>query len=155
MLFGPSPYDVIIRPWTLIADLQDMQSAIKDAFLPVWFAPMMWIYFSLAILALLVSLFVKDKILNIWKVKMTLPSFLISFVGISYVIVVVVAAIFAAIKTGEYFGVKLIGESYVNLGGQYASQIVANWRPGYWIACAVGPLLLLAGLLRNRIIGSK
>jgi hypothetical protein len=65
---------VIIHPWGLEMDLGEMAYVVKGADMPAWFAPLMWIYLGLSILALLFSLFVSSKrSISLGKFKLSIP----------------------------------------------------------------------------------
>jgi len=146
---------IVIHPWGLEHNMQAFSEYMKGAEMPGFFAPLMWIYLGLCILALLVALFIKNKNIKLLGKEFNLPNFIISLVGLSYIVVVIVAVIFAAIRTGDFYGTKLIGVTRINLGGEMVSDATANLQTGYWLACAAGPLLVLLALLRNKIIGYK
>lgn len=141
---------VIIRPWGLVQNVGEIGS-IYGADMPAFFAPAMWTYLVLAIAALLFSLFAPNKHFKIWKLGFTLPSFLIGFVGFSYIIVVILAVIVAAIRTGD-FGMALIGTTFIP-EPYPGSDVTGRLEIGYWLACVAGSVLLLLGILRNKIIG--
>lgn len=147
---------VIIHPWGLESHLAAKDYVyIESAEMPTFFAPIMFTYLGLAIVALFLGVFAKSKVFKIWKFNLTLPGFLVGVVGFSYIIVVVTAVIIAAIRTGDFWEVSLIGESFIDLGDPYVSGAEAGLKVGYWLACTSGLLLFLLGLFRNRIIGKK
>ena len=144
---------VQIRPWGLEHDLGDFADYIKAATLPSWFAPFMWVYLGIAIVVLLFSLFAPEKVLRLGKFALSLPQLLIVAVGVSYIVVVVVAVVYASIRVDEFWHVKLIGKTYVEVGEVEKSYVDAGLLPGYWLAGVVGPLCVILGLLRNKILG--
>jgi hypothetical protein len=146
---------VIIHPWGLEQHLGEMADMIRNAKMPVWFAPVMWSYLGLALTALLVGLFIKEKAFNLGKFRLSVPSLLIGIVGFSYVVVVVMAVIVAAVRTGDFWDLKLIGYTYINLGEPAVTGVTANLLLGYWLACSVGPALIALAVLRNRITGKS
>ncbi len=147
--------DVVrINPQGLQESLGALSGLVKDAYMPVWFAPLMWAFLGLATAALLFGLFVKDKSLNVMRFKLSLPQFIIGIVGIAYIVFVVCFAVIAAIRTGDFYDMKLVGDTWVSMGGPPAE----GWAHTklllpYWLACAVGPLLVVLALLRNKITG--
>jgi hypothetical protein len=143
-----------IRPWALQNDLGILAAYIAGSDMPGWFAPLMWIYLGLCVSTLLASLFIKDKTLSLSRFKVSLPQFLIGIAGLSYIVVVVLAVIVAAIRTGDFHGVHLIGYTFVVVGPE-GTGVQANLLWGYWLACGVGPLLILLSLLHNKIIGHE
>ncbi|MFC2026999.1 hypothetical protein ACFLUX_03435 [Chloroflexota bacterium] len=127
---------------------------LPGAEMPGWFAPAMWTYLGLGIAALLFSLWVKDRNVRLLKINFNLPKLIIGLVGLSYIVVVVVAVIIAAIRTGDFFNMHLIGYTDVVITpGVEESGVEAGLLSGYWMACAAGPLLVILALLRNKIVG--
>ncbi len=145
---------VQIRPWGLEHTLGSyVQYMGGDPSMPPFFAPLMWAYLVVAIAVLLVSLFVKEMTLKVGKWAFPLPSFLVFAVGVSYIIFVVVCAGYAYIRTSE-FGVALVGVSYIVIGEfELGTEAISGFQPGYYLACVVGPVLAVLGLLRNKIVG--
>jgi hypothetical protein len=47
----------------------------------------------------------------------------------------------------------LIGYTYVMQDVPYESGVEGRLLIGYWLACSVGPLIMLLALLRSKIIG--
>ena len=139
-----------IRPWGLEDNLGEVAGFIEGVEMPGWFAVFMWAYLGLSILALVVGAFLKDLHIKLLGKNFNLPQLIIGLVGFSYVVVVVTAVIFAAIRTGDYYGLSLIGTSRVSVG-PYASDAHAGLLPGYWMACATGPILILLALFKNNI----
>jgi hypothetical protein len=121
--------------------------------MPAFFTPLMWIYLGLCIAALLFSLWAKDRDVRLWRIKFNLPKLIIGLVGFSYMVVVVLAVVVAAIRTGDFFNMHLLGSTYITLGAPLEGWAYGNLKFGYWLACAVGPLLIVLSLLRNRIVG--
>ena len=150
------PAEVQIHPWGLeSAPLSSFAFAIAGSDMPVWFAPAMWAYFGLFIGLLLFSLFAKEKEVRLAKLKSTLPKVLIGGVGLSFILIVVTAAIVIAIRTGDFYGVKLIGTVDIVFSEFEVSDVVTGLNLGYWLACSVGPLLIVLALFRNKIIGQR
>jgi hypothetical protein len=112
----------------------------------------MFSYLGIAVLALLASMFLKDKAVKVLKFNFTLPQLIILIVGISYIIVPVVAAIFAAVRTGDFWGMHLLGETHIVIN-DLESDVVAGFLPGYYLAYAAGVLMVVLALLRNKITG--
>jgi hypothetical protein len=54
-------------------------------------------------------------------------------------VIVILAVIVAAIRTGDYYDLKLIGLTYIDLG----EPLKLMWRApifGYWFACALAAM---------------
>lgn len=153
MLDEPS---ILIRPWGLENNVKGFESYAADAEMPSFFAPLMWTYLCLCILGLIYSLFAHEKKIRIGKFNSTMPQLLIGLVGISFLVVVITAVIFAAIRTGDFYGTKLIGRTYIIVTPYFMeSDVYANLTPGFWLASSVGPLLIILALLRNKILNIK
>jgi hypothetical protein len=93
------------------------------------------------------------KGLNIGKLRMSLPTALVAAVGLSYIAIVVAAVIVIAINAGNYFNAPLQGTVFVYLTYEEFSDVRVSLLSGYWLACAVGPLLLILAGLRRFIVG--
>lgn len=123
-----------------------------EAEMPVWFTPVMWLYLGLCILGLLFAAWKMNKSIRLMGRNFNLSKLLIGIVGFSYIIIVVLAVIVAATRMAE-FNMSFIGYSFVSFYWVVETGTNATLRFGYWLACGVGPLLIVLALLRNRIIG--
>lgn len=146
---------VTIYPYGLRCDLAGFTAYTSGADMPVWFAPLMWTYLGVCVVFLLLSLFVKEKMFNLGKFRLSLPQMIIGGIGITYIVVVVLAIIIAAIRTGDFYGTHLIGHSYFFVSEFVQGDVYAGLQFGYWLACGVGPLCIALALLSNKIIGMK
>ncbi len=144
---------VAIRPWGLEHNLGDFADYIKGADMPSWFGPLMWAYFVISLALLLYSLFAPGKAIRLGRFEMTLPQLLVAGVGLAYIICVVVAFVYASIRMDSFWHLKMIGETYVELGEVEKGYVESNLLNGYYLACVAGPVLLIVGLLRNVIVG--
>jgi hypothetical protein len=147
---------VMIHPWGLDHTLgPDVASLIEDARMPAYFAPFMWAYLGVCMLALLLSLFAKERVISLGKFKLSLPQVLVAGVGLSYVITLVVMVIYASGRTPDFYGIKFLGYTYIDMGEMATTGVTAKLLPGYWLAWAAALLLIVLGLLRNTITGSR
>jgi len=145
---------IVIHPWGLEQNLGPFAGYASSGFeMPVWFAPFMWTYLGICVAALLYGSWLGEKEVKIGKFKFKWPKLLVGGVGLSYIVVVVLAVIVAAIRTGDFYGMHLIGYSYFEVATHVESGVEAGLRFGYWLACGVGPLCIALALLRDRIIG--
>jgi hypothetical protein len=144
--------NVVIHPWGLTNTLDFFIVYIEGSDMPGWLKYVMFSYLGIAVLALLASMFLKDKAVKVLKFNFTLPQLIILIVGISYIIVPVVAAIFAAVRTGDFWGMHLLGETHIVIN-DLESDVVAGFLPGYYLAYAAGVLMVVLALLRNKITG--
>ncbi len=151
-------YDMVrIRPWGLDIDkrLGSFEILLKGAPMPAWFAPMMWALLVACLLALLVGMFIGGKELRIGKITIKLSQLLVGGVGGVFILVAVVAAVYAQMRMGSMFGAALVGRTSVDLGGELHSFVETRLLPGYFLAYVAGLILLALGLLRNKITGEK
>ena len=145
---------MVIRPWALQTTLpEQFDSYIEGSTMPVFFAPLMWIFLALCVLALVMSMFVKNKPIKIWKINTTLPQLLIGFVGIGFAVVCIAMIVVAAIRTGDFYGTKLLGYSHVEIEYPIETGVDAALYPGFWLACGTSVVCILLALFRNKIIG--
>jgi len=121
--------------------------------MPGWFFIFMWIYLGLAVALLLYSLFASEKRVSLGRFSWSLPKLLVGGVGLSYIVIVAAALITIAIKSGSFYGAPVQGTIFVSLEEQYESYVDTSLLFGYWLACGVGPFLVLLALFRNKIIG--
>jgi hypothetical protein len=155
---------VNIRPWGLEHTLGSyVQYLGADPSMPAFFAPLMWAYLGICLILLVVSMFAKDVRVSVgklnvivprWLKRLPLPQWLIGGVGVSYIVFAVTCAIVAYVRTAE-FGMSLIGETYLVIGDfELGTLAIAGFQWGYWLACAVGPALVILALLRSRMTGT-
>lgn len=147
---------VVVRPWVLESYVpKDYAHYISSASMPAWFGPAMWIYLGLCIAAIVYSLFFKGKEIKLWKIKSTLPSLIMGVVGFSYMAILGIAVAVIATKSTAFFDTPLVGDFFIELTESEYSDARSQLLFGYWLACGVGPLLIVLALLRNKIIGNK
>ncbi|MFN8532474.1 MAG: hypothetical protein U0556_02900 [Dehalococcoidia bacterium] len=148
---------VVIHPWGLQVNEHKILTYMPDNVnlaLPDWIAPTMWLYIGLVVAALLFSLFAKDKMLTIWKVKASLPTLLIGVVGLSYLISIFTATIIIAMRLTQA-GMPMMGKVTVTVGSDVGTGIVyTGLQVGYWAGIAAGVILVVLALLRSKIIGA-
>jgi hypothetical protein len=151
--FFEVPNGVIIHPWGLELNLGEYVGYARGADMPGWFAPFMWSYLGICLLALLYSAFWGRKEIKIGKKTLTLSSLLIGLVGISYIIAAILAVIIAAIRTGDYFDMKLLQPSMIQVYPEVWVKGDLMW--GYYLIYGFGILCILIALLRKKIIGES
>lgn len=145
---------MIIRPWALQTTLgEQFSSYIAGSAMPAFFAPAMWTYLSICVLLLLTSMFVKNKQVSLWKVRINLPQMMIGFVGLSYTVVVILMIVVAAIRTGDFYGTHLIGYTHVEIEYPIETGVNAALSPGYFLACSTAAYCWALAFLRNKILG--
>ncbi|MFC2026848.1 hypothetical protein ACFLUX_02615 [Chloroflexota bacterium] len=144
---------VKIHPWGLALNLGGYEVHVSEAKMPVWFAPLMWAYLGICIGAVSYSLWLAEKEVKIVRLKLKRSQLLIGGVGLSYIFIVILAVIVAMIRTEEFFDLKFIGSTFIQITQAEESWVDTKLLPGYWLACGVGPLLIILALLRNKIIG--
>lgn len=144
----PADPDLILHPWGVEAR-GPIRSAADPALygMPAFFKPMVWVYFGVAMLALVVSLFVNVKI-PLGRVRLPLAAVLIAIVGLSYLITVGLAYWIGDMRaTG--MGINFIGPSqYTDPMSNRKIQMVSELQDGYWYALYAGVTLVVLGLVR-------
>ncbi|MFC1875428.1 hypothetical protein ACFLY3_04715 [Chloroflexota bacterium] len=146
---------VVVYPYGLEAYIPlEYTSYIEGATMPAWFAPLMFIYLGLCIGGILYATFFKDRNIKLIGRVFNLNRLIIGLVGFSYIVVVTAAVIMISIRAAEYFDTPLTGFFNIVLGAAEYSGAESLLTFDYWLACAVGPLLLVLALLRNIIIGN-
>jgi hypothetical protein len=147
--FGPDL--VQIHPWGLGLNerLGDFVIFLKGSEMPAWFAAFMWTYLGLCMVALLVGLWIKSgHKFGIGKIKIELNELLVGGVGLSYIIVGIVAAIFAGMRTKALMNVSLLGRSWLDLGGEFQTFVESRFLIGYYLVYVVGLLLIVLAFAR-------
>jgi hypothetical protein len=147
---------VQIRPWGLEHDLGATAGFIAGSDMPAYFAPLMWTFFVLSIVALLFSLFIKNKTFNLLgKRQLSLPGTIIGLVGFSYICVAAIGLIVMAIRTGDFFGTHLVGTTAVFNVFEEPLNVQADLGIGYYLLPATGVFCILLALLRSIIVGKN
>jgi hypothetical protein len=142
----------IIHPFGLWVDVEGMggfAAFIKGAGMPGWFAPLMWTYLGICTVALLYGSWLGEKSVRVGRFYVKLSKLLIGGVGISYIVIAVLAVIVAAIQTGHYYGSHLLGVTYF----EEDYFLSASLQPGYYMAHGVGLLCIALALLHDKIMG--
>jgi hypothetical protein len=127
--------------------------------MPSWFTPAMYVYLGLAVAALLVGAFFRNKNIKLFGKTLNLSRWLIGLVGFSFLAVCIIAVIMIKVRN-EAMGLPFLGaKNGIDLGQFAMWHIILDAKSslqiGFWIACAVGPLLMAVALLKNKIIGTK
>jgi len=148
---------VVIYPHAMVilGTLRDYPQWIAGAEMPTWFFPLMWVFMGIMFLALLLSLFFTEEGFVVGRRIVSVASALIGFSGLSYIIYVVVFLIVVALRAPQFNGVPLQGNVFISVNPHTESYVITSLQVGYWLACAVGPLLVALALLRNKIIGKS
>jgi hypothetical protein len=147
-----------INPWGLGTNLPiDYRPYYNSWLMPDWWAPFAWSLFGVFIILLVFSLFARERQLNILgKIKMVLPQFLVLAAGLLYVVTLVACVVVTYIRTQDFTrGFKLVGDTFISLGGALEGTMHAQFEAGYWLACGVAVLLVVLALFRNRIVGKS
>ncbi len=146
---------VQIRPYALEMD-SFIRGFLPAAKLPDWMPPFVWTYFAAVMVALVVSAFVKDKILGVGRVRFSLPTWLISGVGVTFIGCAVIAMVYAAMEMSKFYEMQLLGEQMLQIDPESHSfsAVYPQLLPGYYLAYIAGVYCIALGLLINRIKGT-
>jgi len=147
---------VQIRPWGLQVDERlGGFSIMLGTPMPAWFAPMMWTYLGLCMIALLVGIVAGEKEISFGKIKMKLSQFLVGGVGLSYIVAGIVAAVYAGMRMKSMGDVPLQGHAVIDLGDPLIANLDTRLLIGYYLIFVAGLLLLALAIFRDRIISEK
>ncbi len=140
--------DLVLHPWGIEAVGQVRMGADPALYeMPAFFAPFVYVYFCVAMLALLVSLFVNATI-KLGPVRLPLAAVLIILIGLSYLVAVGLAYFIGDMRaTG--MDMKFIGRSqYTDPTSHRKVRMESDLQPGYWLALYAGVALVALGLVR-------
>ena len=149
-------YDMIrLHPWGLEMDerLGSFTILLKGADMPAWFGPMMWALLGACMLALLAAIIFGAKEIKVGGMCFSLGTFLVSGVGLFYLVVAIGFAVYASMRMGSMYNAPLQGRAAMDLGGELHSWVTSHLLPGYFMTYPVAIYLLLVGLLRDLIVG--
>jgi hypothetical protein len=145
---------VIIYPYGLYNNMGDYFVQIQNfTGMPVWFTPFMWAYLGVVVVLLLFSLFLKEKKVNIGKLKSSRQQLIIGGAGLSYLVAAAAAVIVIWIRAGDFYGLRLQGFTLMSFEESMITGVQSGLHIGFWLACCTGVLLVVVALLRNKIIG--
>ena len=148
---------VVIYPhaMNILGTLRDYPEWIMGSEMPVWFFPAMWVFLAICVFSLVASLFYKNEWFAVGKGKVTLAQFLVGLAGFGYTVFVIVFPIVVAIRAPEFGGVQLQGDVFISMDEHTESYVVSSLQTGYWIACFVGPGLLILSALHKKLVGKS
>ncbi len=138
--------------------LKDYPQWLVGAEMPTWFFPAMWVYLGLCIGTLVYSLFVTEDWVSLGRFKLSLPQALVGGVGLTYIVFVVVFVVVVAMRAPQFYNAPVQGSVFVHMAeheGNAESYVETSLQLGFWLACAVGPLLVVLAMLRNKIVGQS
>jgi hypothetical protein len=146
---------VQIHPWGLEMNerLGGFAVLLKGTEMPGWFAPLMWAYLSVCMIALLVSLWFYGAEVSIGKFKPKLSQLLIGGVGVSYIAVGIVAAIYASIRTKATMGVPLLGRNFIDMGDPFVTYVNSRFLLGYYLIYVAAIFFLVLAIFNEKITG--
>lgn len=139
--------DIILHPWGAEVVRQVRVQADPALYsMPAFFTPFTWVYFALAMLALVASLFVKWKI-PLGPIKLPVAAVLILLVGLSYLTTVGLAYGIGTLRSAG-MDVNFTGKSeFMDPMSHRKMKMEAYLQVGYWRALYAGiALVVLAGL---------
>jgi hypothetical protein len=144
--------DMVLRPWGIEAVAQVRANADESLYaMPWFFAPFMWTYLALCMLALAASLFVERRI-SLGRFSISLAQVLIGLVGLSYMMAVGIAYGVGELKAG-WAGSNFIGTSQIkNAMSGTKIKMVSDLEIGYWLALGAGAVLFVLALLRGLFV---
>lgn len=148
----PGEDHMVLRPWGIEAVAQVRNNSDESLYsMPWFFAPFMWTYLTLCMLALAASLFVQRQI-SLGPINLSLATFLIGLVGVSYMAAVGIAYGVGELKAG-WADTNFIGTSTIKTMTGAKVKMVSELQIGYWLAVGAGGVLFVLALLRRFIVG--
>jgi len=141
--------DLVLHPWGIETVAQVRASSDPELYsMPGFFAPFVWTYFAVAMLALAASLFVSREI-SLGRIKLPVAAILIGLVGLSYLVAVGLAYGIGEMRS-EAVDTNFIGKSeFRDPMTNRKIKMVSDLRDGYWYALYTGVALVVLGLLRG------
>ena len=151
----PGKDHLVMRPWGVQVVAQVKASGDQSLYsMPWFFAPFMWTYLTVCMLALAASLFV-DRTISLGRIRLSLAVVLIGLVGLSYMAAVGIAYGVGELKAG-WAGTNFIGKSSIKNAMSGAKvKMVSDLQIGYWLALGAGAVLFVLALLRGLIVGKS
>lgn len=144
----PGEQDMVLHPWGVEVVRQVRASADPELYaMPGFFAPFVWTYFGLAMLALLASMFVTINI-PLGPIKLPLAMALIAAVGLSYMAAVGIAYYVGDMRASA-IDISFVGEfEYTDPMSHRKMQMEASLQDGYWYALYAGIALVVLSIVR-------
>ena len=148
----PGEDHLVLHPWGVEAVAQIRANADESLYsMPWFFAPFMWTYLTVCMLALAASLFV-DRTVSIGRIKLPLATVLIGLVGVSYFACVSLAYAVGELRAG-WAGSNFIGKSRIHNSTIDAKiKMTSALKIGYWLALYSGPALIFLALIRGLFV---
>jgi hypothetical protein len=149
----PGDNHLVLHPWGMEVAAQVRANADESLWsMPWFFAPFMWTYLTVCMLALAASLFV-DRQIPLGRIKLPLAPVLIGLVGLSYLVAVGLTYEIGELRAG-WAGANFIGVSKIT-EPQFGAKIkmVSDLRNGYWLALGAGAVLFFLAPLRGLFVG--
>ncbi len=148
----PGEDHLVLHPWGVEAVAQIRANSDESLYsMPWFFAPFMWTYLTVCMLALAASLFV-DRTVSIGRIKLPLATVLIGLVGVSYFACVSLAYAVGELRAG-WAGSNFIGKSMIHNSTIVAKiKMTSALKIGYWLALYSGPALIFLALIRGLFV---
>jgi len=148
----PGEDHLVLHPWGIEAVAQIRANSDESLYsMPWFFAPFMWTYLTVCLLALAASLFV-DRTVSIGRIKLPLATVLIGLVGVSYFACVSLAYAVGELRAG-WAGSNFIGKSMIHNSTIDAKiKMTSALKIGYWLALYSGPALIFLALIRGLFV---
>ena len=149
----PGRNHMVLHPWGIEAVGRVRQFSDNSLYdMPGFFAPFVWSYLAVCMLALAASLFVTWQI-SLGRIKLQLASVLIGLVGLSYLATAGIAYAVGEVRA-DAAKTNFIGRSTVT-NPNYSGDILmtSQLEIGYWLAICAGLVLVVLALIRRWFVG--
>lgn len=144
--------DMVLHPWGVEAVSQVRNNTDTAQFdMPVFFAPLMWVYLGVCMLLLAASLVITRRI-KIGPISLPIAVILIAFVGLSYMAALGIAYGIGTLRSG-WAGANFIGKSSI-LQAETGTKIkmVSDLQLGFWLSIGAGGFLTFLALIRGLFV---
>jgi len=144
--------DMVLHPWGVeVVKQVRMNTDVSQYEMPGFFAPLMWAYLSVSMLALAAALFLNRQI-SIGRFKLPLAVVLIGLVGLSYLAAPLIAYEIGTLRAG-WAGANFIGKSTIIEPQSDAKiKMVSDLEIGFWLSVGSGGFLLFLALVRGLFV---
>lgn len=147
---------VVIFPYQLVLSgtLRNYPQWIVGYEMPAWFWPFVWVYLALCVGLLIFSLFTTARdVVDIGKLRLTMPQLLVGLVGLAFILFVVIFPIVITIRAPQFHGVVLQGNVFISMDEHTESYVITALQPGYWIGVGTAAFTFVLALLHKVIVG--
>lgn len=148
----PGDNHLVLHPWGIETVAQVRANADPSMWeMPWFFAPFMWTYLGVSMLALAAGLVLNRRV-SIGRFSIPLATLLILLVGLSYLLAAGMAFGIGELRA-SWAGTNFIGKStFTEPQSDAKIKMVSTLRDGYWYAVGAGGAITVLALLRGLFV---